>query len=275
MSLPSNFEEYDKKLNLYFKLKKDYENKLSSEKRKILKNERMSKKEKRNAIRKIKVKCKGCGRKVGMNFEIRDRQYIASCGSPDSPCELNIVLQRGNFAQIDNRINYANEEKQMLEDKIILLKLNLLFGFINEDQMKEEFDALMNEYELTKKAVQFYQKFLEIEQQQQEREEAITDKTRSLNDILDTHKQLMGEYMSSGDTSLVRSVVEEYVDEVLKLQEEIRDNKYLYINMEEDEKPDIYRLVKYRNPIYTTEAPVFEENMPQVVSFIIPSGKRA
>lgn len=278
MSLPSDFEDYYDKLKNYFEYKKKYDAKVQKQKR-IIKKGTKSKKELRDAYRNIKVKCFGCNRAVGMKFEERDRQYFASCGSSTEPCSFSIILQKGFFTQVDRQIDVVNEEKQNIEDNVILLKLNLLFGFTDEMEMKNTLDTLMKEYDLDKEALQFYQKFLQNEQFIEEREQNVKDGLKDFNNIIYNHKQLLNEYMTTREPSILSSIIQEYVDVILPLVTNIRENKYLHISMEKDEELSsneryVTRLVKLENPIYTSEAPVFEENEPKVISFEIPKKKR-
>ena len=85
-------------LNDYYKLKNNYENEILKEKKKIIKNQELSWKEKRNEFKSFKPKCINCKRPVGTifsikyNTEVEFRELKAICGSRTDPCNLNINI---------------------------------------------------------------------------------------------------------------------------------------------------------------------------------------
>jgi poly(3-hydroxyalkanoate) synthetase len=61
----SNLSEVDIKMNEYYKLKNNYENTLNDLKKKIINNNQLSKKEKRQEFLTLKPKCINCKRHRG------------------------------------------------------------------------------------------------------------------------------------------------------------------------------------------------------------------
>jgi len=141
-----NYDEYYEKLNVYFNLKQDYDIKLHKKKSKIIKDTEYSKKQKRELIRKIKMNCIGCNKPVGTIFSLQDNTYSAVCGNKSSPCKLHISLQRGDYIHIPTYIEELTKLLDNSEFDMIKTKLNLLFGFITEDNMIDIFSKQKETY---------------------------------------------------------------------------------------------------------------------------------
>ena len=87
-------------LNEYFKLKLKYEDEITKEKKKLINNISLSKKEKRTEFLKFKPKCINCKKPGGTIFqtvffqstdtEDSNREYRARCGIVADPCNLDI-----------------------------------------------------------------------------------------------------------------------------------------------------------------------------------------
>ena len=71
--------DYLESVNIFLKLKSDYETKLRKA-RKNAYDKGVSKKEKRQRVRDSKIPCISCKRNVGTDFLIKDNRYIALCG---------------------------------------------------------------------------------------------------------------------------------------------------------------------------------------------------
>jgi hypothetical protein len=78
-------EEMDK----YYILKKKYEETVTNEKKKILKNDSLSSADKRVRFKEIAFKCIKCKQKGGTIFTNNNNILKAVCGS-STPCDLNI-----------------------------------------------------------------------------------------------------------------------------------------------------------------------------------------
>jgi hypothetical protein len=62
-------------LNNYFKLKLNYEKKIKQNKKSIMKNKRLSNRDKRSEFLKLKPKCISCDRPGGTIFKVRYLLY--------------------------------------------------------------------------------------------------------------------------------------------------------------------------------------------------------
>jgi hypothetical protein len=140
-------------LNEYFKLKSKFENELNLNKKKIINNPTLSKREKRSEFLKLKPKCINCKRpsKKGTIFSITYnpetdktsayRKLSASCGDLADPCNLDIEIHLGDTEPLDKLMNNIREEIKTYKNKIIDDKNKLLFGLITTEKALENFDS--------------------------------------------------------------------------------------------------------------------------------------
>jgi len=259
-----NYDEYYEKLNVYFNLKQDYDIKLHKKKSKIIKDTEYSKKQKRELIRKIKMNCIGCNKPVGTIFSLQDNTYSAVCGNKSSPCKLHISLQRGDYIHIPTYIEELTKLLDNSEFDMIKTKLNLLFGFITEDNMIDIFskqkETYMNYDDLKNRMISSLKQRFEID----ERENKNKIYTKELYSILSAMKHQFEEYMETSDIQLIKENIEEYINEVLPIVQDIRNNTSTinYIEYIDDKR----RLIKHNDIIQLQEV---DFSPPEIKAFIL------
>ena len=140
-------------LNEYFKLKNKFENEFNVNKKKIMNNPTLSKREKRSEYLKLKPKCVNCKKpsKKGTIFSINYnpetekspayKKYSVTCGDLVSPCNLNIEIYLGDTEPLDVLIKNIRDEIKICKNKIIDDKNKLLFGLISTEKALENFDS--------------------------------------------------------------------------------------------------------------------------------------
>jgi hypothetical protein len=139
-------------LNEYFKLKSKFENDVDANKKKIINNPTLSKREKRSEFLKLKPKCVNCKRpskkgtifSIGYNPETENssayKKISMSCGDLADPCNLNIEIHLGVTEPLDKLMNNIRNEIKECKNKIIDDKNKLLFGLITTEKALENFD---------------------------------------------------------------------------------------------------------------------------------------
>lgn len=134
---PKNNIDVKTAVNNYYELKKKYEDsKIQSIN--TIKNQNIDKKEKKKKIKKIKLKCINCDQNGGTSFW-KDENYLnATCGNTKTPCNLSIrILSCMNLSE--NDIRTAEDELHTAKQNIIKLKLDTLFGYIDEKTSVKKF----------------------------------------------------------------------------------------------------------------------------------------
>ena len=138
-------------LNDYFNLKSNYEKNLRYLRKIAYLDATRANKSKKAAMRlvaKVKPKCVNCKRPVGTIFSDADEHYTAICGDPDlaTKCPLKIDLYRGNASDLESILYNFRDYTEKLKEKIILQKLNTLFGYIDRRRSSVLFDEALKEY---------------------------------------------------------------------------------------------------------------------------------
>jgi hypothetical protein len=141
--------EFKQAIRNYFEMKTKYEEEKKEKKTRIYERERAkktSKKQIREILESAKMPCIYCERVVNTVFTCKDRTYKAKCGDEKNPCNLNIEIYAGEYADV--------------KDMLISFKNSLQYE--REEIMKIKMDSLLNYYQTEQTAVKIFKK--EIEQ---------------------------------------------------------------------------------------------------------------
>lgn len=272
-------------LENYFKLKNDYE----AKSRKLVEEYKKQAAELGVSIssateKTIIPRCINCGRQVGTIFTLRNRTYIAKCGDYKSPCSLDIRIQRGLFNNAVKLREELLDDLREIEEKVIRLKMDLLFQYISEDSMVTEFDSLRKEHK------QFADTIAQIDSEIIDREEgkmrAINTDERELVKLVEDIQAKMREYVGTNSQALLKEILSLYEDEVLPTVNRIRDNRYDNMRIEPvlhsgeilssgfreaDKIPDFeVVLVRAQDTLETNEMEIQE---PVVSAYAVDKGK--
>lgn len=256
--------EYYEKLDKYFKLKQKYEKKIKTTNLSIINNTDLSKKEKIKKIRSIQYPCINCKRKVGSNFILDNRTYKAYCGSTDTPCSLNIELKRPTITNIYNAKSSAFEDMKDTQNDMIIAKLQLLFGFMNEDEMVEIYTSIKDVYKTNLDYYDLLDEFVKNIENKQEKKTIVSQAQTKYYDSIKDLKQLVREYLTTNNSSLLTDAIETYIQDIKPNQLLIRQNKYDDYFIDEDNENHIIQLRKIKKNIENTEYNIDE---PEIIQF--------
>ena len=155
-------------LNEYYKLKLKYETIIMANKKKIINNPTLSKREKRSEFLKLKPKCINCQRPGGTIFkttyhdgnenEDSYREHSATCGIIADPCNLKIKIQMGKVELLSELLNEMEKEIKTLKNQVIDDKNKLLFGYLSTDDAIHHFNMSKEEISLYSS---LYERYLE------------------------------------------------------------------------------------------------------------------
>ena len=214
----NNSPEFLSSLNNYYKLKSEYEESITKEKKKVLKLDHLSWREKRREYQKYHPKCINCKRPVGSIFKtvkekdkekhLVSKKLVAMCGDRVDPCELNIEIQMGDIIRIDRFLEEDETDLKNVKNKIILNKNDLLFGYISSnyalekfDEIKEDLDLYTTSYELS---LEKYMYFLH----NKEKHEELKSVELELYDIVKRIKEFIKLFETTQNIQLVKEAVE-------------------------------------------------------------------
>lgn len=259
-------EEFMEKLNEYYKLKNKYETKKQSQLNTILKDDKLSMKQKQDKFRKLNTKCINCSRNVGTIFNNEDGILTVLCGDNKSPCLLDIKINRGKFVNLEELIDVFQTGVDDLKEEIITTKLDLLFGYEQEATTLTNFNRLKEELTQDLESVMEYKtQFIEIVSNLDNKSEIGVKMTVFYNKIA-LIKSTIDEFNETGQIQLIKDMISTYQSEFIPLLDELRDLKYQYMAMEYNNDTNIHTLVK---KIFTLQDMTVPFDKPTIESFVI------
>ena len=121
VSLSDN-EKYLEKIREFYILKKKYDKYKESIKKKIIDSDNPIQ-IKKQILAKTKYKCINCKNEGGTIFEITENNLKAYCGNINSPCNININIEKKKFSNLkEDLINIENIISQKKKEIIFLKK---------------------------------------------------------------------------------------------------------------------------------------------------------
>jgi hypothetical protein len=232
----TNLPDVKEALNEYFKLKLNYETLLLVNKKQIMNNQTLSNREKRREFLKLKPKCINCKRPGGTIFkttffaetddEEAYRQHSATCGIIADPCNLNIKIQVGKVEMLPELLNSMQNDIKNEKDKIIDNKNKLLFGYLNTEEVLQNFDRLKSNISfftsLYEAYLDTYNNIIDNDKTKEELSESITDSYIQISQIKDCIKKMN----ETDNVQYARDAVNIYVNTLMPLMNKTRLLKY-------------------------------------------------
>lgn len=236
-------EDLNTKVTAYYKLKQKYDDKIQRQKMRILRDPALSVKEKRARVRLIKKQCINCKKDGGMEFSSSDNMLRATCGNKTDPCDLNIAIRRGDFADIRTLKATFKEEIENGKASIIRTKLDLLFNYLDEASSLEKFQKQREELAQYSKPLELLSaRYLDIVNNvaNQREIEGLDAQLFILTEELDT---LVSRFHDDPQPALVGDMVELYISRLLPIVTKIRELKYSKVGISKTDG-DTIRLVE-------------------------------
>ena len=227
--------QFDSALNQYYKLKKRYDLSIQKAVAKIRSDEDLTTKEKEEKFSEIKKRCVKCGKTGGTIFRQEGTNLYANCGN-DTPCSLNIHLQRAKYMPIDDAISELSIDINNRKAEIINTKLDFLFGFVSESETVARFNDLKSDLvNIVKKHQKMNEKYISIVQDLPNRDEIL-----KLNSILEAtirgFKNLITQFDETGEIQYIKDAGQLYVNEIVKISDKLQSLKYTeqYVYLDPD-----------------------------------------
>ena len=142
----------DEALEEFFKLRGQYKRDLMRRRYQITHMSRLTDKEKLQKLSNLKGKCPSCGKAGGIKFSQNGTFLSLTCSDLD--CPLEIRIDRGRYEPLGEVIQTAIDRKQVLTQEIIATKLNMIFGFLNEEETISNFQRLKKEFIIIRKKLE-------------------------------------------------------------------------------------------------------------------------
>ena len=237
-------QDFSSALSTYYKLKGSYQGKINKSVKEIYNNTELNLEQKREKYSQIKKKCVVCGKTGGTIFTETNTMLTAKCGNLETPCKLDIKLERAKY---DNIIKSLSENNKMInnyKNDIIDTKLDYLFGFTNHSVTITKFEELKNNLV---KIVKIYQdntnRYLSTIYNLENKAKII-----SLNNQLDANiisfKDNIFNYNESGEISYLQEAVQLYVNTIKIINKEISKSKYKLQAIYKSQDSDVISLIQ-------------------------------
>jgi hypothetical protein len=245
-------------LNEYFRLKEKFENEMNVNKRKIMNNPTLSKREKRSEYLKLMPKCVNCRRpsKQGTLFSITFhpsddktdayRTFKSICGNLADPCNLNIEINLGNVEHLNKIIENIRKDISQTKNVIINDKNKLLFGLMTTETALENFDTNKTYIsELTS----IYEGYLDEWNKKidnPDKKVELDDSLVLLYQNIDKIKECVKKMNENNDTQFAVDAANIYYTTVEPLMKKIRQLKYGENIVFNDDTNDTCRLIQHQ-----------------------------
>ena len=93
-------------------------------------------------IKEIKMPCIFCKRRVNSNFFNKDNHLLITCGDNQTPCRNKLNILKSRFKHLNKVIEETNEFIKEIKNEITLIKLDLTYELINEEEALKRFKEL-------------------------------------------------------------------------------------------------------------------------------------
>lgn len=229
----------------YYSMKEKYNSALEKRRQRLMNDpvinwKSLSAQQKAKRLAIIKPACIVCKQEGGSIFTEADGKLKAICGNISQPCGFHIEVFRGKYISLETLMNESLEEVRATKDEIIRMKLDLLFKFINEDELVEQFDAVQHKLqEQLKMYAEFRTYYLSVTENDDIRKD--TDiLTRVISEKVAQIKEYMTEFKESEwkNRSIIDDILVLYQQDIEPAYLKLRETKYIYSQVETSENAD-------------------------------------
>ena len=229
----------------YYSMKAKYNSALEKRRQRLMNDpvinwQSLSSQQKAKRLALIKPACIVCKQEGGSIFTEADGKLKAICGNISQPCGFHIEVARGKYASLEALMNESLEEVRATKDEIIRMKLDLLFRFINEDELLEQFETIQHKLqEQLKMYAEFRTYYLSVTDNDDIQRDTDTH-TRVIAEKIAQIKTFMVEFQESDwkNRSIIDDILVLYQTDIEPAFLKMRETKYVYSQVETTENPN-------------------------------------
>lgn len=202
----------------YYRLKNAYEAKILKIRRKILRDKSLYKTAKMQALAELRPLCISCGKEGGTAFREEGTKLYASCLAQKKAskydCVLDIEIERGSFEPITALYKINRESFEESRVNIIKTKLDVLFGYLTEEQAVVNFGGQKEDYVLAQSRIkEMHAVFTNILQNDRNKN-AINETKITMALIVEQLNELLVQYRETGHYSFITDAMQTYVNDL-------------------------------------------------------------
>ncbi len=205
-------------LDVYYRMKNDYEKSINSVVKKIM-EKTLNKQKRRKLYKEFVPKCINCKQPGGtiftekfVNEPYTNRIARAFCGNKTSPCQLDITINLGHVLNLKTELTRVKNDNEELKNLIIKNKNNLIFGLKNEEEELKIFDELKDMTNSNSEHLGFLEEVFIEQTDNIERTNMIENLRKDIVDDIFYIKNYMSDFNKTEKLSFVRDAVEMYVN---------------------------------------------------------------
>lgn len=207
-------------LDEFFKLRGQYTSDLQRRRSRIVQSSALSYSEKKQKLMGLKGKCPNCRKASGLKFTQNGSFLTMSCS--DINCPLEIRIDRGRYVPLSKLALDNIEDRNAVMQNIMEVKLDMLFGFLNESETIQKFNVLKKQFKLVTKKLGL----LINDYKKSTTDEAILVELKAAEDSI-IAATVACEAIANGEApDKARKLVRLLIDEILPKAEEIMKMKY-------------------------------------------------
>lgn len=264
-------KDIENAVNEFYRLKQEYENDIDIKRKQIKRDKTLSSQQKRQRIAQIVSKCVNCGKQGGSIFSNDNRVLRARCNSAE-PCPLNIEIRLPRVESLYKLYNDVSEFVQEQRKDIIRIKLDLLFGYINEEDALGSFnngrDVLNNAEKYLDETKNLYGNII----YNNRNSAALKVVEEQLFNSKEKLHNLAKQYDDDGSEQYIRDMVELYTGDIYPLTVRIRNLKYAYNFVScgngsplpcED---NVFHLIQHTYTAQEVEMPEIKDDKPSIIA---------
>jgi hypothetical protein len=217
-------------------------------------------------------KCVKCHRIGGTIFSNSNGLLTARCNVVN-PCKLDIQIQRGKIIQLRDLENNLYKKINEYKTKMISLKLDLLFGYTDEETTIELFKE--NNTLLSNNEKLLYQCHNYSLQLREESENTINGYKETMDKELNDIKDMIQKYNEDKNNhKIIEDITTKYIKVIYPLIEKIREVKYRLIyeicdDLKKEENKSKCKMVKVvQNELKHQDTEMYIENETKIIKYI-------
>ena len=223
------FNDKEKKaIYKYYKYKNEYENERRDKINKIKKKHKGNEKEIQTQIARIKLPCTYCKRNVNTKFIKEESKLIIMCGDSNSPCSDKLEILLPNYIHVNKGIELFEAELDLFRNKIVKVRADLTYEFIEEEEAINEFQSLneeFNGYAELYTSLLLYKGNIE---EDKEREHMIISKIGEIKDVKQRCTEILKQYQKKPTMQLLNDYIEMISCKLFPLKQKIQHIIYSF-----------------------------------------------
>jgi hypothetical protein len=229
----------------YYSLKEKYNTALEKRRQRLMNDpminwKSLSAQQKAKRLALIKPACIVCKQDGGSIFTETDGKLKAICGNISQPCGFHIEVSRGKYISLETLMKESLEEVRATKDEIIRMKLDLLFQFISEDELLDQFDAVQHKLQEQMKMYSEFRTYYLSVTDNDDRRKDTEIYTRVISEKIAQVKEYMTTFRDTEwkNRSIIDDILVLYQQDIEPAFMKLRETKYIYSQVETTENAD-------------------------------------